>query len=97
MHETSFPNILHHGHGKPIKDDQLFTNPFLLRIIVDVPKIFLPQRLNGSADNLMIVEQRDWDYWASKPFSQCHQCQSSALVFLFLVLIVIYNHAYSTS
>ena len=45
----------------------------------------------------MIVEQRDWDCWASKPLSQCHQCQSSALVFLFLVLIVIYNHAYITS
>ena len=45
----------------------------------------------------MVVEQRNWDCWASKPLSQCHQCQSSALVFLFLVLIVIYNHAYITS
>ena len=39
LHETSFPNILHYGNGRTIKNDQLFTNPVLLRIIVDVPKI----------------------------------------------------------
>ena len=47
LHEAPFPNTLHHGHDKTIKGDQFLANPFLIRKIVDVPKILLSKKLNG--------------------------------------------------